>query len=193
MRQIAPYASVEEHLEGNLCRATCVDGKLIGFLESEHPHITGDGVKNILELVTTANSAKLEGTEDLILGPSVLGYIKRRGFTPESVLKPGEKLQLTYRGGRSVASTNREHGRNIHPSFIPLMEKASVVTGLPVVGFDVIIPDPMREESQQKWGFIEANSLPWIDLHAMPYFGEPQDLSGPVWDMWEQKFTGARR
>jgi D-alanine-D-alanine ligase-like ATP-grasp enzyme len=189
VRKISPFASVEEHLEGNLCRATCVDGVMAGFLESEHPHVEGDGVSSIRELVATANQRKQEGTEDLVLDDSIRGYIRRRGYDLDSVLPAGERLQLSYRGGRSVASTNREHGRTIHPSFIPIIEKAAVLTELPVVGFDIIIPDPMRPASEQRWGFIEANSLPWIDLHANPYYGEPNDLSAPVWDMWERRYA----
>jgi hypothetical protein len=123
-----------------------------------------------------------------VLGDSISGYIKRRGYEPDSVLARGERLQLSYRGGRSVASTNREHGRTIHPSFIPPIEQAAMLTELPVVGFDIIIPDPMKAADAQRWGFIEANSLPWIDLHANPYYGEPIDLSVAVWDMWEAQY-----
>jgi hypothetical protein len=189
VRRISPFASIEEHLEGNLCRATCVDGVMIGFLESEHPHVTGDGYASIRELVSVANTAKQDGTEDLVLDESIRGYIRRRGYDLDSVLPEGERLQLSYRGGRSVASTNREHGRSIHPSFIPIIERAAVLTELPVVGFDIIIPDPMKPQGEQRWGFIEANSLPWIDLHANPYYGEPNDLSAQVWNMWESRFV----
>jgi hypothetical protein len=56
VRRISPFASVEEHLEGNLCRATCVDGRLVGFLESEHPYVEGDGTSTIRELIDAANA-----------------------------------------------------------------------------------------------------------------------------------------
>ncbi len=158
VKQICPSASVEEHLEGNLCRATCVNGTLIGFLESSHPHVAGDGISSIRELIAQANGRKLEGTHDLEVDDSVKGYIRRRGYDLDSVLPESERLQLTYRGGRYAASTNREHGRSIHSSFIPVIEAAARLTGLPVVGFDIIIPDPMQPQSEQHWGFIEANS-----------------------------------
>lgn len=187
---VAPFASVEEHLEGNLCRATCVDGRLLGFLESEHPTLTGDGTATVRELVARINSMRKEGTAELVLDASLCGYIGRRGYTPDAVVPKGVQVQLTYRGGRSVASTNREYGRNIHPSFIEPIERAATLAELPVVGFDLIIPNPQEPADSQTWGFIEANSLPWIDLHATPYYGEPHDLSGAVWDVWE-KDSGA--
>ncbi len=189
---VSPFASVEEHLEGNLCRATCVGGRLLGFLESEHPYVEGDGTATVAELIARKNNARENGTEEIVLDASICGYIKRRGYGLESVVPNGVRLQITYRGGRSVASTNREHGRNIHPSFIGPIEQAARVTELPVVGFDIIIPDPLAPADTQRWGFIEANSLPWIDLHAVPYFGEPCDLSGAVWDMWEKQYADSR-
>jgi D-alanine-D-alanine ligase-like ATP-grasp enzyme len=189
VRAISPFASVEEHLEGNLCRATCVDGMLLGFLESSHPSLTGDGISTVSELITALNEKREAGTEEIMLDASIRGYIRRRGYELDSVVPQGTSFQITYRGGRSAASTNREYGRNIHPSFIEPIERAAALTELPVVGFDLIIPNPVEPADSQRWGFIEANSLPWIDLHANPYYGEPKDLSAAVWDMWEARFA----
>lgn len=184
VKQISAFVTVEEYLEGNLCRATCVDGTLIGFLESAYPNVTGDGVSTIEELVAKANETRLEGIDPIEFDAITEGFIARRGYARDSVLPEGATLALSYRGGTSVGGSNREHGRNIHPSFIPIIEKAAQNTGLHIVGFDIIIPDPMQPQDTQRWGFIEANSLPWIDLHAHPYYGEPIDVSSAVWDLW---------
>jgi hypothetical protein len=189
VRAISPFASVEEHLEGNLCRATCVGGVLLGFLESSHPQLVGNGVLTVAELVEELNAHRPSGTDEIVVDASIRGYIRRRGYDLDSVVPQGISFQISYRGGRSAASTNREYGRNIHPSFIRPIEEAAVLTELPVVGFDLIIPDPLKPADTQRWGFIEANSLPWIDLHANPYYGERHDLSAAVWDMWEARFA----
>lgn len=185
--KVAPFASIEEHLEGNLCRATCIGGTLHGFLESEHPQIVGDGVSTVEELIGARNGVRASGTEALVLDAAMTGYIRRRGFAVTDIVPKGTKLQLTYRGGRSVGATNREYGRAIHPSFIEVIERAAAATALPIVGFDLIIPDPLAPADTQRFGFIEANSLPWIDLHATPYHGEPNDLAPRVWDLWESQ------
>jgi len=184
VKQISAFVTVEEYLEGNLCRATCVGGKLIGFLESAYPTVIGDGVSTVDELVARANEARPEGIDPIEFDAVVQGFVARRGYARDSVLPAGTPLALSYRGGTSAGGSNREHGRNIHPSFIPVIEKAARSTGLHIVGFDTIIPDPQRPQDAQRWGFIEANSLPWIDLHAHPYYGEPIDLSAAVWDLW---------
>jgi cyanophycin synthetase len=72
----------------------------------------------------------------------------------------------------------------IHPSFIPFFEKAALVTGLSIAGFDSIIPDPTMDAYSQKWGIIECNTLPFIDLHYYALEGKPRNIAGMVWDLW---------
>ncbi len=187
--KLCASVSVEEHLEGNLCRATCVDGILVGFLESSYPTVIGDGVSSVAELVRRANAEKPDGVDDIVLSSSHRGYMHRRGYRAEDVLPDGEPLPLTYRAGRGQGGRNREHGRDIHPSFIPLIEKAAQATGLPIVGFDIIIPDPLAPADSQRWGFIEANSFPWADLHAHALYGKAVDLAPHLWDLWTGRGT----
>ncbi|HEY0010416.1 MAG TPA: hypothetical protein VGB97_00690 [Candidatus Paceibacterota bacterium] len=190
VKEICAFASVEEHLEGNLCRATCVGDTMVGFLESYYPTVTGNGSSTVQELVAAANERRDPTLGAIVIDDSYRGYIRRRGFELDSVVPEGTRLQLTYRGGISSGGGNREHGRAIHPSFIEPIERAARMTGLPIVGFDLIVPDAQAPADSQKWGFVEANSLPWIDLHAKPHQGEPIDLSVHVWDLWLKEFPG---
>jgi D-alanine-D-alanine ligase-like ATP-grasp enzyme len=73
----------------------------------------------------------------------------------------------------------------LHPSFIPFLEKASKVTGLSIAGFDCIIPDPTKDESSQRWGIIECNTLPFIDMHYYALEGKPRNIAGMIWDLWK--------
>ena len=57
--------------------------------------------------------------------------------------------------------------------------------GLPVVGFDVIIGDPTKSADSQRFGIIECNSLPFIDLHYYALEGKPRNIAGMIWDMWK--------
>ena len=79
----------------------------------------------------------------------------------------------------------REFIEGLHPSFVPVLEKAAKVVGLSVMGFDCIIPDPEKDANSQKWGFIECNSLPFIDLHYYALEGKSQNIAGLIWDKWK--------
>ena len=72
----------------------------------------------------------------------------------------------------------------LHPSFIPILKRAADIVDLPVVGFDVIIPDPTKSADAQRWGIIECNTLPFIDLHYYALLGQPKNIAGEIWDLW---------
>lgn len=179
------YVAIEEYLEGPVCRATVVNGRLAGFFEAHPPRIVGDGVSTISELVERANASKHERVQNIVLNDEHLAFISRHGFTPESVLPEGRALALTHRTGRLFGGYTRELLGKEHPKLRAFAEQAAGVIGAPIVGFDLIIPNPERDPDGQRWGFIEANSLPYIDLHYLPLEGAPSNVAAAVWNLWE--------
>jgi cyanophycin synthetase len=75
----------------------------------------------------------------------------------------------------------------VHPKLREYLERAAAALGVPIVGFDLIIKDPEGDPEIQEWGIIEANSLPFIDLHYLPLHGEPSNVAAHVWDLWNEK------
>ncbi|HTE48707.1 MAG TPA: hypothetical protein VK675_02265, partial [Candidatus Paceibacterota bacterium] len=57
-RQICSYLVAEEHLVGNVCRATLVNGTLAGFYVGVAPTLLGDGKKTIKELITDMDNTR---------------------------------------------------------------------------------------------------------------------------------------
>jgi cyanophycin synthetase len=184
-RQISSYLVLEEHLDGHVCRATLVGGKLAGFYRGSAPSVIGDGKKTVRELILEKDAERQDRVEPVRMGDELFNYIKRQGFTLDEVLPEGKILSLTHRNGRLFGGTTKEMIDELHPSFIPFFEKAIEVTGLPVAGFDCIIPDPTKDAYSQKWGIIECNTLPFIDLHYYALEGKPRNIAGMIWDLWD--------
>lgn len=182
---ICPSLIVEEHLSGYICRATIVGGKLAGFYRAEMPYVLGDGVKNIAELIEEKNKNRPERISKIEIGEESKKYIARLDLALDSVLPKDFKLLLTHRTGRLFGGYTKEMINELHPSFIPLIEKAGQRTGLSVAGIDIIVPDPEKNEKEQKWGIIEVNTLPFIDLHYYAYEGKPKNIAGMIWDLWK--------
>ena len=183
-RKICSQLVVEEHLTGSVCRATIVDGVLAGFYKAETPTIVGDGKKTIRELIEEKNNFRHKRIEQINISPELRDHISRSGFIIDDVLPDQFLLSLTHRIGRLLGTT-KEMLDELHPSFIPILEKAFNVTGLAVAGFDAIIPDPTRPADSQRWGIIECNTLPFIDLHYYALEGKPKNIAGMIWDMWD--------
>ncbi|MBI3305661.1 hypothetical protein HYZ82_00830 [Candidatus Nomurabacteria bacterium] len=183
--EICAHLIAEEHLKGNVCRATIVDGKLAGFYMGRPPTLLGDGKKTIIELIADMDKKRSSRVEPIRTWEELHAQIGRSGFVVDDILPSGATLPLSHRIGRLFGGTTEEMIDDLHPSFLPIFKKAAKITGLSVVGFDCIIPDPTKDANSQKWGIIECNTLPFIDLHYFALKGKPRNIAGMIWDMWK--------
>ncbi|MEK7569570.1 MAG: hypothetical protein AAB500_01615 [Patescibacteria group bacterium] len=183
--EISPYLVAEEHIAGDVCRATFVSGKLAGFYRGRAPSVTGDGKKNIAELIKEKDRIRPERVEKVRRGKELESHLARQGYGLDDVLSEGKMVTLSHRIGRLFGGTTREMIGELHPSFIPIFRRAAEITGLAVVGFDAVIPDPTASADSQRWGIIEANTLPFIDLHYYALEGKPRNIAGMIWNLWK--------
>ena len=183
--QISAYLIIEEHLEGSVCRATFVDGVLAGFYQGQSAEILGDGMVTIKELIEKKNKERQSRVGPIHISKELEAHILRYGFSLNNILPKGITLSLSHRMGRLFGGATREMLSDLHPSFIPFLVQAARAVDLPVVGFDCIIPDPTKDAHSQRWGIIECNSLPFIDLHYYALEGKPKNIAGMIWDMWK--------
>lgn len=182
--QICSYLIVEEHLKGNVCRATLVGGTLAGFYMGHAPTLLGDGQKTIGELIEEKDKKRENRVEPIRVSKELEDHILQSGFTLGDILPIGISLSLTHRVGRLFGGRTKEMLDDLHPSFIPILKQAAKTVSLSVVGFDCIIPDPTKDAHSQKWGIIECNTLPFIDLHYYALEGKPKNIAGMIWDLW---------
>lgn len=185
-RQISPYTIAEEHVDGYICRATLVGGKLAGFYSGEPPFIIGDGKNSIKYLIDLKNSKKENTRYNIRINDELKSHVSRLGYGLENILENNKRIYLSHRNGQLFGGYTKEMIDSLHPSFIPILEKAAKVIGLPVIGLDCLIPDPTKNESTQKWAIIECNTLPFIDMHYFALEGKPRNIAGMIWDMWQK-------
>lgn len=100
-------------------------------------------------------------------------------YTPQKdeVVYLSEKIGLSYGGGAS------EEYDICHPDNRELFERAARVFGDPIVGFDFMIADITKSWKTQRCGFLEANSVPFINLHHHPHQGKSRNIAAKVWDL----------
>lgn len=184
--ELCRYVTVEEHLEGSVCRATVVGGRLAGFFEAKPPRIIGDGAASIKELIARKNETRHERVGAVELTDEHRAFLSRLNLTEDSILQEGREIDLTHRTGRLFGGETRELLDTVHPKLRASVECAAKLLEIPVVGFDLIIKEPERDPDGQKWGIIEANTLPFIDLHYLPLYGTPSQVAVQVWDLWKR-------
>lgn len=189
-KQICFFVIVEEHLVGSVYRGTVVGGELYGVLKGDPPRITGDGVKTVGELIIEKNENKADQVKDVKITPELEIFIGRSGYKLNSVLEAGKVLDLSEKIGLSYGGDAIEVTPETHPRIKEILAQAGRAVDDPVIGFDFIIEDitsdPDNSLKPQKWGIIEANSLPFINLHHFPRVGAPINVAAKVWDLWER-------
>lgn len=186
-REIALDLVVEEHLFGAVYRATVVNNKLVGFFCAEPPRIMGDGIHTVQELIELKNANRPEKISAIRVSDDTLAFIARAGYTLESVVPKDVILDLSAKTGRFYGGYTREMLPDVHPKLHEYFRRAGEAVEASIVGFDCIIGDPTADPDTQKWGIIECNSLPFIDLHYYAYEGAPKDIAKDIWDLWEER------
>lgn len=184
-KRLCAYVVIETYIPGPVCRATLVDGTLAGFFMANPPEIVGDGASSISELIEQKNVVRQARVGPVVLTEEHRRFLKRSGFDEDYVPHKGQRIALTHRTGRLFGGTTRELLEQVHPNVRIALEHAAASLGVGVVGFDVIISDPEHDPQMQQWGIIEANTLPYIDLHYLPLAGKPSAVASQIWDMWK--------
>ena len=121
--------------------------------------------------------------EDIKISSVTLDFLSRNNYNLQTVLPVGKTIDLTEKIGVSYGGSSYEITEDTHPDIGIILEKAARVIGDPLLGFDFIIPDVTRAPQGQKWGIIECNGIPFINLHHFPLLGKPNNVAKYVWDM----------
>ncbi len=182
-KQLCYWVIIEEHLDGPVYRGTVINYELQGVLRGDPPSIVGDGVHTIEELVKIKNSMPHEGVADITLSSSTNIFLTRQSLNPQSVPALGREIFLTEKIGVSYGGSSSEDFDVCHPDTKRIFVDAARIMGDQVVGFDFIIPDITKSYREQRAGFIECNSLPFINLHHDPLLGTPRNVAAALWDL----------
>lgn len=183
-KKLCFWVVVEEQLFGPVYRATLINYELCGCLRGDSPQVTGDGIHNIEELVKIKNNHPHPGVKDIVIDEEMERFIQRQFLKSalDYVPSDGEIVNLSEKIGVNYGGSSREDFEICHSDNKELFVRAAKVLGDPIVGFDFIIPDITRSWREQKCGFIEANSLPFINLHHDPLLGIPRNVAAKVWE-----------
>ena len=187
-KQVAPKVVIEEELIGPVYRATVVDGVFVASLRRDQPHVIGDSVRSIAELVEIANEhPKRSGPyfHMLKLDEAALKELAWQGYTPDTILPEGTRALLHQKINWSVGGTTADTTEKTHPDNVALFEEVARVLKAPIVGIDFIIRDIGNSwKDEERCGIIECNSMPFYDNHHLPFEGEPRDVAAKIWDMY---------
>ncbi len=186
-QKISPWVLIEEELQGAVYRATVINHKLIGVARRDLPQVIGDGASTVKQLVVSANRRIPQGGDiyaALSVDEEAERELHRQKLNWQTIPSAGQIVTLGQKVNRGLGGITTEVTAEVHADNHRLFEKIAQVVSDPIIGIDFIVSSIAAPWHQQPaCGVIECNSLPFIDLHHYPLYGQPRNVAGAVWNL----------
>lgn len=158
---------VEKYILAIDYRLYVFQGQLIWAHRRVPPHLTGDGVKSISELLEVENLKRLSADSSLKPIPDDRNFsqsLEDQGLSPDSILPLGRRckvgtLGLVSRGGHTEACYGE-----VHPDNAELAVDCCRQVGICLGGVDLLIPDISVSWRKSVAHICEINAIPQLGI-----------------------------
>jgi cyanophycin synthetase len=180
---------VESYCPGFDHRLLVVGGKLIAAARRDPPHVRGDGVRTVKELVAEANRDPRRGEDHatalskLRLDDIATAVLAEQGLRPESVPSKGSTVLLRRNGNLSTGGSATDVTDRVHPEVAARAVEAARMVGLHIAGVDVVCLDPSVPLEEQQGAIVEVNAAPGLRMHLEPTEGSPRPVGESIVDL----------
>jgi cyanophycin synthetase len=188
VRRYSDDVLVERFAPGVEHRVLVVGDRVVAVARIEPPHVAGDGVSSVAELVDRINRDPRRGDwgtrgplYKLRLDEVAREVLAAQGHTPASVPPDGVGVLLRRtppylpNGGNLIDVTDR-----IHPSNAAHAVAAAQALQIPVAGLDVVAVDISKPLEEQGGVVVEVNVSPALWLHLAPWNDPPHPVGEEI-------------
>ncbi len=180
---------VESYCPGFDHRLLVVGGRVVAAARRDPPHVRGDGVRTVKELVAEANRDPRRGEDHatalskLRLDDIAAAVLAEQGLRPESVPAKGRTVLLRRNGNLSTGGSATDVTDLVHPDVAARAVDAARMVGLHVAGVDVVCLDPSVPLEEQHGAIVEVNAAPGLRMHLEPTEGSPRPVGESIVDL----------
>lgn len=180
---------VERYIPGSDFRALVVNNKFVAAAKRTPAAVTGDGLHSIAQLIEEVNRDPRRGNghanvlTKIVIDQASLDLLAGKGYTLNSVPRPGEEVWLKSTANLSTGGTAEDLTDRVHPANVRLFERVARLIGLDICGIDVMAPDLFTPIAENGGAIIEVNAAPGFRMHLEPTHGLPRNVAAPVLDM----------
>jgi cyanophycin synthetase len=185
--QITTAVVIERYLHGTVHRVTLVGGEPVAIARREYPHVVGDGVHTVDQLIDIENENPMRNGvhfKKLDKHHRVDAALAKQGLTHESVPESGRIVIINDKNSRLHGTVTEDVTDTVHPENIVLFRRFAQLLGDPIVGVDFMIDDMKRPWTEQPdAGVLECNAMPFIDVHHQVVSGRTINVAAYLWDV----------
>ncbi len=173
---------VEQFLPGHDFRLLVVGERLVAAARRDPPHVIGDGLHSVRELVEQVNSDPNRGDGHatsltrIRLDDIAVTRLSLQGLGVDDVPETGMRVVLRNNANLSTGGTASDVTDDVHPEVAARAVAAARMIGLEICGVDVVGETVNRPLEAQRAGVVEVNAAPGLRMHLSPSFGKPRQV-----------------
>jgi cyanophycin synthetase len=179
---------VEKYLPGHDFRLLVIGNKLIAAARRDPPHVVGDGVHSVRQLVETVNQDPRRGTghgtalTKIRFDDIALASLAKQGYNAESVPPKGQRVTLRNNANLSTGGSATDVTDDVHPEVAARAIAAAHMVGLDICGVDLVCDSVLKPIEEQGGGIVEVNAAPGLRMHISPSFGKGRAVGEAIMD-----------
>ncbi|MEO1766154.1 cyanophycin synthetase [Thiobacter aerophilum] len=184
--EFGPEVLVERFIPGHDHRLLVVGHQMVAAARREPPHVIGDGVHTVRELVDQVNSDPRRGEGHATLLTKIrfddiaLAQLAAQGLAADSIPEKGRRVLLRNNANLSTGGTATDVTDDVHPEVAARAVEAAQMVGLDICGVDVVCETVMKPLEEQGGGIVEVNAAPGLRMHLAPSFGKPRAVGEAI-------------
>jgi GNAT-family acetyltransferase (TIGR03103 family) len=162
--RVSERVLLESCAPGDDLRIVVIDYRVVAAALRRPPEITGDGrhdIRTLIEKQSRRREAATGGESRIPLDEETLRCLARQGHALDEVLSPGETLRVRDTANLHTGGTLHDVTAELSKALRVVAERAARALKIPVVGLDLMVPDPAGDE----YVLIEANERPGLANH----------------------------
>ena len=177
---------VERFLPGHDFRLLVIGNKLIAAARRDPPHVVGDGVHSVRQLVETVNADPRRGSghatslTKIRFDDIALERLSLQGLNADSVPPLGQRVILRNNANLSTGGSATDVTDDVHPEVAARAVEAAQLIGLDICGVDVVCDSVLHPIEAQGGGVVEVNAAPGLRMHLSPSYGKGRPVGEAI-------------
>ncbi len=185
----AAYGSavmVERFVPGHDFRLLVVGDRLVAAARRDPPHVIGDGVRSVRQLVDETNSDPRRGSGHatsltrIRFDDIALARLALQGLDADSVPAQGTRIVLRNNANLSTGGSATDVTDEVHPELAARAVAAARMIGLDIAGIDIVCETMQKPLEEQGGAVVEINAAPGLRMHLSPSFGKGRAVGEAV-------------
>jgi GNAT-family acetyltransferase (TIGR03103 family) len=162
--RISERVILEGFATGDDLRVIVIDYRVVAAALRRPAEVAGDGrhtIRALIEKQSRRRAAATGGESRIPMDEVTRRCVAKQGLDLEDVLPAGQTLRVRETANLHTGGTLHDVTATLSPALRSVAERAARALGIPVVGLDLMVPDPAGEE----YVIIEANERPGLANH----------------------------